>query len=186
MKRLFCILFAALLLLCGCMKNASPVETTPIDRSGEEDKQAGQSDSITTSVPEEKTAPVFDGLCIFIDGEMTYVPYENWLWSNCDNGLCADGYSFKHYLEQGTVEIPTIQNPTDLSVKGKDGIESVGLQVYDASLNHIGLNVDAAYLKALEPGTYYISADVKVREDAKISGYECVCRLEISASVDEN
>ena len=129
--------------------------------------------------PEPVTDPVSDALCLFFDTDLYYAPYENWIWTDQDDGLCADGMSFADKIEAVKDKIPTIYNPAALTVKAGDGVKlEPQLNVYDAECNPVAHDGEIS-IRTLEPGTYYVSQRVSRRETDRTSGYQCVVRVVI-------
>ena len=130
----------------------------------------------------DDSEPISDALCLFFDGCLNYAPYENWVWSDHDDGLAADGMSFLWQIEEVKDKIPTIYNPAMLTVTAGDGVnlEST-VNIYDEALNTVafGVSISTVSAKTLDPGTYYVSQHVSRREEGKTSGYQCVVRVVI-------
>jgi hypothetical protein len=143
------------------------------------------SDPITLQpAPATNSADVAaDALCLFVDGDQAYKPFENWVWSDHDDGLAADGMSFLWKIEEVKDKIPTIYNPAELTVRAADGVSlEPQVNIYDAELKTVAFGVDISTVsKTLDPGTYYVSQRVSRREEGKTSGYECVVRVFIGA-----
>ncbi|MBQ1821450.1 MAG: hypothetical protein II117_07610, partial [Clostridia bacterium] len=126
--------------------------------------------------------PVSDALCLFFDGCLNYAPFENWVWSDRDDGLAADGISFLRKIEEVKDKIPTIYNPAELTVKAGDGVHlEPNVTIYNAELNTVAFGSVLSEVRTLDPGTYYVSQRVSRREEGRNAGYECVVRLEIEA-----
>ncbi len=156
-----------------------------LDRTGD-----AAFDALPTPPPkpsEESTSepvidPAFDGLCLFFDTDLYYAPFENWIWSDQDDGIAADGMTFLWKMEEVKDKIPTIYNPGMLTVKAGDGVQlEPQVNIYDAELNTVTHDGDIS-IRTLEPGTYYVSQRVSRREEGKTSGYECIVRIVIEAS----
>ena len=129
--------------------------------------------------PEPAVDPASDTLCLFFDGCLYYEPFENWVWTDQDDGLAADGMSFLWKMEEVKDKIPTIFDPAELTVKAGDGVNpEPQISVYDAELNPVAHDGDIS-IRTLDPGTYYVSQHVSRREEGKTSGYECVVRVVI-------
>jgi hypothetical protein len=129
--------------------------------------------------------PVSDALCLFFDGCLDYAPFENWVWSDHDDGLAADGMSFVHRMEEIGDKIPTIYNPGKLTVTAGDGVNlEPKVNIYDAALNTVAFGADISTVCTLDPGTYYVSQRVSRRETDSTSGYECVVRLVIGKETE--
>ncbi len=132
--------------------------------------------------PELQADPESNALCLFFDGCLNYEPYENWVWSNQDDGLAADGMSFVYKMDEIQDKIPTIHNPAELTITAGDGVHlEPQLSIYDAELNFVAHDAEIS-VRTLEPGTYYVSQRVSRRETDRTSGYECIVRLVIGDS----
>ena len=126
--------------------------------------------------------PVSNALCLFFDGCLNYAPFENWVWSNHDDGLAADGMSFVYKMEEIVDKIPTIHNPAELMITAADGVHlEPNVTIYNAELNTVAFGSVLSEVRTLDPGTYYVSQRVSRREEGRNAGYECVVRLEIEA-----
>ncbi len=133
--------------------------------------------------PEPAVDPVSETLCMFFDGCLYYEPFENWIWSDQDDGLAADGMSFLWKMEEVKDKIPTIYNPGMLTVTAGDGVYlEPQINIYNEESDTVAFGVDISTVCTLDPGTYYVSQRVSRREEGKTSGYECVIRLEIEAN----
>ncbi len=130
--------------------------------------------------------PAFDALCLFFDTDLNYAPFENWIWSDQDDGLAADGMSFVDKIEEVKDKIPTIYNPGILSVKAGDGVQlEPNVTIYNAELNTVAFGSVLSEAGTFDPGTYYVSQRVSRRETDRTSGYECVVRIVIEAETVE-
>lgn len=133
--------------------------------------------------PEPAIDPVSETLCMFFDGCLYYEPFENWIWSDQDDGLAADGMTFLWKMEEVKDKIPTIYNPGKLTVTAGDGVHlEPKVNIYDAALNTVAFGADISTVCTLDPGTYYVSQRVSHREEGKTSGYECVVCVEIGTN----
>lgn len=135
--------------------------------------------------PEEFGDPDAE-FCKFFDGCLNYAPFANWVWSDQDNGLAADGVSFLFQIEEIKDKIPTIFNPAELTIKAADGVNlEPGIRIYDAALNTVAFGADISTVCTLDPGTYYVSQRVSRRETDSTSGYECVVRVVIGETAEQ-
>ncbi|MBR4905858.1 MAG: right-handed parallel beta-helix repeat-containing protein, partial [Clostridia bacterium] len=127
-----------------------------------------------------------DALCLFVDGDKTYEPFENWVWTDQDNGLAADGMSFLFQIEEVKDKIPTIYNPAELTIKAADGVNlEPQVNIYNEESDTVAFGVDISTVCTLDPGTYYVSQRASRREDGKTSGYECVVRIVIGETAEQ-
>lgn len=132
--------------------------------------------------PEPAVDPVSETLCMFFDGCLYYEPFENWIWSDQDDGLAADGMSFLWKMEEVKDKIPTIYNPGMLTVTAGDGVNlEPQINIYNEESDTVAFGVDISTVCTLDPGTYYVSQRVSRREEGKTSGYECIVRIVIEA-----
>ena len=139
-----------------------------------------------TPAPHCDVDPAADALCLFVDGDKTYKPFENWIWSDQDDGIAADGMTFLWKMEEVRDKIPTIYNPGKLTVTAGDGVNlEPKVNIYDAALNTVAFGADISTVCTLDPGTYYISQRVSRREEGKTSGYECIVRIEIGETAEQ-
>lgn len=133
-----------------------------------------------TPAPHCDVDPAADALCLFVDGDKTYKPFENWVWSDHDDGLSADGMTFLWKMEEVKDKIPTIHNPAELRVKAGENVNlERTVNIYGEALNTVAFGVSITTVRTLDPGTYYVSQRVSRREEGKTSGYECIVRVEI-------
>ena len=155
------------------------------------DKELEPFPTLEPQTPEEPTPepepaedpavdPAADALCLFVDGDREYEPFENWVWTDQDDGLAADGMSFLFQIEKVKDKIPTIYNPAELTIKTADGVNlEPGIRIYDEAINTVAFGADISTVRTLDPGTYYLSQRVSRRETDRTSGYECVVRVVI-------
>ena len=139
---------------------------------------------IPTVTPAPYSVDESDALCVFTDGSTTYLPYENWIWSDQDDGLAADGMTFLFQIEEIKDKIPTTQTYANLTLKVRDDVKLESINIYDEALNTVALAADLSTVRTLDPGVYYISARVSLREEDRQmkSGYECVVRIVIGGA----
>ncbi|MBQ6236138.1 MAG: right-handed parallel beta-helix repeat-containing protein [Clostridia bacterium] len=124
--------------------------------------------------------------CTFFDGCLHYAPFVNWVWSDHDDGLAADGMTFLWKMEEVKDKIPTIYNPGMLTVTAGDGVNlEPKVNIYDAALNTVAFGADISTVCTLDPGTYYVSQRVSRRETDSTSGYECVVRVVIGETAEQ-
>ena len=123
-------------------------------------------------------------LCVFTDGSTTYLPYENWIWSDQDNGLAADGMTFVWKMDEVKDKIPTTKTYANLTLKVRDDVHLESINIYDEALNTVAFATELSTVRTLDPGVYYIVARVSLREEdmQRRSGYECIVRIEIGTA----
>jgi len=126
-----------------------------------------------------------DALCLFFDGCLHYAPYENWIWSDQDDGLAADGRSFVYQMDEIKDMIQTIHNPARLAVTAGDGVNlEPQVKIYDEALNTVAFGADISTVCTLDPGMYYVTQRVSRREEGRNAGYECVVRVVIGKETE--
>ena len=112
--------------------------------------------------------------------------FEAFRWSEA-GGLSADGEPLESQIRDHENDIPTLLLSGPVTVTPREDARVVDgvLKVFDMSLLPVieypegeGL----ACLQALAPGEYWCAVVVEVSHDGSASGYDCVFRLEVTAT----
>ncbi len=142
-------------------------------------------DALSTLTTDEKKA-----LCVFVDGDREYEPYVR-------EGIYSSGpVDVSYFLWQMSVYrnwIPTIQDPSELTVKVEDGVKIHNIMICSTAASntdgHDALNrgvvyaPDLSYVQKLPPGTYYVGQAITMQSESGIGlCFECIVKIEITTT----